>query len=83
VIRLKIKIDSKKCINPQDCNKCLNICPTGVFFLSPQGKFSPKPEFQRAIEKLNYKLIAPFTEVCNLCMECVAVCPAKAITIRQ
>lgn len=80
---MKIKIDHAKCPQPDECGKCLNICPTGVFFLRPQGKFSWKPEFQKSITSISYKLEPRFKGLCNLCMACVDVCPTNAITIKK
>ena len=80
---MKIKIDTSLCREPEICGKCLNNCPTGVFFLHVLGKFSSKPEFQKTIDKLLYKVEPRFKELCNLCMVCVDICPLKAIFVQR
>mgnify|MGYP000406749066 CR=1 FL=1 len=83
ILKLKIKIAKDKCKTPAECGKCLEICPTGVFFLRPRGKFNWKPEFQQTIKTISYELEPRFKELCNLCMECVEVCPLNAIIIKK
>ena len=75
---MKIRIN-KKCANPDNCKKCLKVCPMGVFIILPTDKFiplSPNPP-------KSYKIYPMFSKVCNACMECVRTCPQSAISIDE
>ena len=71
---MKIKIDSNKCKNPDNCRKCVQICPAKVLVLKPiiGGKGS---------HVKTCEIKALFREMCDGCMECVEVCPEQCISI--
>jgi ferredoxin len=71
---MKIKIENKKCKNPENCMKCLQICPAKVFVLKPL--LEKKSWYVKAFE-----INALFKDSCNGCMECVEICPEKCIRI--
>jgi len=74
----KIKVNYKKCTNPEECLKCLNVCPTGVFMKAPVSK--PKSP---STKPKAYKIVPIYNELCNTCGLCVNNCPLKAITIKM
>jgi NAD-dependent dihydropyrimidine dehydrogenase PreA subunit len=71
---MKIKIDCNKCKNPDDCLKCVQICPAKIFVLKP-GRAKENP-YTKSVE-----IKAMFKEMCNGCMECVEICPEQCISI--
>ena len=80
---MKINIDEKKCLKPDECLKCLQICEPGVFLMHPKKKFNTDLESQLKINKLDYKISPRFIDSCNLCMDCVLVCPNSAIEVKN
>lgn len=71
---MKIKIDNNQCKNPDNCMKCVQICPAKVFVLKPIiGK---KRFYVKTCE-----IKALFRDMCNGCMDCVEICPEKCISI--
>ena len=76
----KITIDYSRCTIPFDCKKCLQVCPSGVFFVetlkSERGKETDKKEPGA------YRVSVWFRDRCVACMDCVKVCPVNAITVK-
>ena len=76
----KITIDYSRCTIPFDCKRCLQVCPSGVFFVetlkSERGKETDKKEPGA------YRVSAWFRDRCVACMDCVTDCPVNAITIK-
>ena len=70
----KIKIDYNKCKKPEDCRKCLNVCPTAVFNLYFTDKDHHDPK--------NWKVDAVFPQLCTNCQACIEICSQNAITIK-
>jgi ferredoxin len=70
---MKIKIDTTKCKNPDNCIKCVQICPAKIFVLKPADK---KSSYVKTCE---IKVL--FEDLCNGCMKCVEVCPEKCVSI--
>ena len=70
---MKIKIDNNKCKNPDECMKCVQVCPAKVFVLKPVEKKSS------CVKK--WKIKALFKDMCNGCRGCVEVCPEQCIKI--
>jgi ferredoxin len=70
---MKIKIDNTKCKNPDNCMKCVQICPTKIFVLNPTAE---KSSYVKTCE---IKVL--FKDMCDACMKCVEVCPEKCISI--
>ncbi|MHA1144550.1 MAG: 4Fe-4S dicluster domain-containing protein [Candidatus Helarchaeota archaeon] len=79
---MKIKITiSKNCTDAGNCEKCLQVCPEGVFLLVPHGKYVP--EKLKDVETLKYSVAPRFKENCTACLLCVEACPVGAITIKN
>ncbi len=74
---MNISINKDKCKVPMNCRLCLEICPQCVFQIYPTGikKFEEIP-----LE--NWKLRVSYTDLCVGCMECVKICPEKAIKVK-
>ena len=77
----KITIDYSKCTTPFDCKRCLRTCPNAVFMVwavkSERGKETDKEEPGA------YRVAPWFRDRCTGCMDCVKVCPVKAITVKM
>ena len=76
--KVKIKVDYSKCTQPEDCRKCIGICPPGVFNFVFTDKNYHNPQ--------NWKIIPIFPHLCissNNCNACVENCPKDAINIRN
>ena len=69
-------IKVQQCADPLTCRKCLVICPTTVFIVGNTMvyKFRETP-------KKEFKVYGRYYDRCTGCMECVKVCPEKAIQI--
>ncbi|MFX0133693.1 MAG: 4Fe-4S dicluster domain-containing protein [Candidatus Hodarchaeota archaeon] len=81
--KVKIKVSEKKCPTPFMCQKCLNICPTGVFMvianpMKTTTKYVPIDEKEIG----SYMLMAPMASKCIGCMKCVDICPNQAIKLK-
>lgn len=70
------EVNVKKCEDPLKCRKCLVICPTSVFIvggtMTYKFKETPSKEF---------KVYGRYYDRCTGCMECVKICPEKAIEV--
>ncbi len=75
-MKMDIKIDHSKCETPVNCRKCLQICPLCVFKLHPT-----KIKRFEMIPPENWELHISFPDLCSGCMECVQVCPERAIKV--
>ncbi len=75
---MQIIIDYSKCTSPLDCARCLKACPEAVLADKPV-----KIEKFKETESKNYKLFPIYESLCTGCMECVNVCPEKAIVIQK
>lgn len=74
---VKIKINYEKCTNPEECLKCLDTCPTGVFIKAPISKPKSPSTKPRA-----YKIVPIYNKLCNACRLCVNICPSEAIIVK-
>ena len=77
----KITIDHEKCTVPFLCKKCVQVCPTVVFFVE---RLAEKEVRLREVDPRipgNYKVEAPRRDKCTVCNECVEVCPVDAIRV--
>ena len=72
---MKIKIDSNKCKNPDECMKCVQVCPAKIFILKPRGTK------KRSAHAKKWEIKVLFKDLCNGCMECVKVCPEQCISV--
>ena len=77
----KITIDQEKCTVPFLCKKCLQVCPTAVFWVvHVVEKEERLKEMDPRIDG-NYKLGAHRPDKCTVCNKCIEVCPVDAIKI--
>ena len=79
----KITIDDEKCTVPFLCKKCLQICPTAVFFVE---RIMEREERLKETDPRipgNYVLSTPYRSQCTMCNKCVEVCPVDAIKIEM
>lgn len=71
--KIKIKIDYSKCIAPENCRTCINICQPVVFVLTFTDEDYHDPK--------NWKIVPIFPILCIGCNLCVENCPEKAINV--
>lgn len=71
---VNIEIDGKKCTDPYNCKKCLQVCPPAVFGIFPTNREIGK-------KSREWTLTAVFEELCDACGKCTEVCDKKAIAI--
>lgn len=77
----RITIDHEKCTVPFLCKKCLQICPTAVFWVERiMEKEERLKELDPRIDGI-YVLEVKRRDKCIVCKKCIDVCPAGAITI--
>ncbi len=79
---------SEKCVDPQECRQCLEVCAPKVFVLAPDLAMVPTPEhpmvnigWENARPEA-MRVIAAEPALCTQCMGCVRVCPANSITVK-
>lgn len=72
----KIEVENSLCEGSFTCGKCFRVCPSLVFFAHPRS---------REPYKITSKWIVTgiFADQCSGCMQCVNICPKKAITIKE
>jgi ferredoxin len=79
----------ERCLEPQECRGCLEVCAPKVFLLAPDAKMvshTKYPMIRAGWENRHHeamRVIAAEPTVCTLCMACVRVCPLDCITIEQ
>ena len=80
-VKTKISIKSSKCPTPFACKKCMEVCPGGVFIVTPNPikvkKYKPLDEN----EPKTYFLAPAIIGACIGCMDCIEVCPNDAIKV--
>jgi Pyruvate/2-oxoacid:ferredoxin oxidoreductase delta subunit len=74
-IMINIEWNDDKCADPQDCYKCLDRCPEGVFMTYPRDKREPGKAAG------NWAIIPSFIKLCTGCRICEEVCPENALTV--
>jgi Pyruvate/2-oxoacid:ferredoxin oxidoreductase delta subunit len=72
--QFNVEWSSEKCPRPQDCGKCMQICPEAVFAL-----YAPNRE--KGIAPDEYVISPAMQFFCTGCAACVDVCPKKAIRV--
>ncbi len=75
---MRISIDYSKCTSPLDCAKCAVACGEAVFVMKPA-----KIEKFKETKSQDYRLYALYESLCTACMDCVNVCPVKALEIKE
>lgn len=63
-----------KCPRPQNCGKCLEVCPSTVFVLYATDR-------ERYKEPEHYVIVPSFKNFCVTCYKCTDVCPNDAIKV--
>jgi NAD-dependent dihydropyrimidine dehydrogenase PreA subunit len=63
-----------RCTKPQECGKCLEVCPSTVFV-----RYAPQRERYKETE--NYVIVPSFANFCTVCNKCIDVCPKHAIKL--
>ncbi|WXG42509.1 MAG: 4Fe-4S dicluster domain-containing protein [Promethearchaeati archaeon SRVP18_Atabeyarchaeia-1] len=63
-----------KCPKPQDCGKCLEVCPNAVFVMYATNR-------ERYKKAEQYVIVPSFMNFCVTCNRCTEVCPKGAIRI--
>jgi len=63
-----------KCPKPQECGKCMEVCPSTVFV-----RYATRRE--RYKEPQKYVIVASFTNFCTACHKCTDVCPNGALKV--
>ncbi len=72
----EVIVNPALCTNPKDCLLCFRSCSSKLFAYDP-GTADP----QTRADQLP-RVLCHMPELCTLCMQCVEVCPQKAITIK-
>lgn len=72
---INISWDDNKCRDPQDCYRCLEACPEGVFMTYPRDKRGPGKAAG------DWAIIPSFMKLCTGCRICEKVCPENALTV--
>jgi len=79
----QITIDHEKCTVPFLCKKCLQVCPTVVFFIERVIDYEKRLEEVDPRIDGTYRVDAGRRDKCITCNECIEVCPVDAITIEM
>ncbi|MBE0481514.1 MAG: 4Fe-4S binding protein [Dehalococcoidia bacterium] len=69
-------MDNRTCNDPLSCRVCLDRCPERVFGAYPRGRR------ERGTAARDWMVFAIFPSECTGCMQCVTLCPRRAITVR-
>ncbi len=72
---IQITWDEKECTSPQDCRKCLDECPQGVFHIYPRNGRKPG----QATE--DWAIGPLYLSLCTGCNICEEVCPENALAV--
>lgn len=70
-----IEINYELCVNPEDCRKCVQVCPPSVFNITFTDRDYHDPK--------HWKIDPVFPQLCKgeRCNRCVDICPQNAISI--
>jgi len=74
-VMIKIEWDENRCTDPQDCYKCLEACPEGVFMTYPRDKRAPGKAAG------NWAITPSFIKLCTGCRICEETCPENALIV--
>jgi len=82
---VEIVLDRNKCnysmYDPKGCNKCITICPVGVFCTRPIEKRDFSIPVKERQDPTLWVILATWADWCNGCGACIEECAKKAITI--
>lgn len=73
MVKIKIDIDYSRCVAPQNCMVCINVCQPVVLTLTFLDKDYHNPK--------DWKIVPIFPSLCINCNSCVEHCPEKAISV--
>jgi NAD-dependent dihydropyrimidine dehydrogenase PreA subunit len=80
--KTSISIDYSRCgesgsVDPRDCGICLRACGPAVFLLHQTlGAVEENP-----CEPKQWRVTPVHLSLCTRCMQCVELCPQKAVTV--
>jgi len=78
-----ITVDQTKCTVPFLCKKCLQVCPSVVFYVNRVMSKEKRLEEMDPRVDGNYVLHAVRRDKCTGCNLCIEVCPVNAIKIEM
>lgn len=70
----KVEWNSDNCQNPNECVRCLRVCPQAVFAL-----YAPNRE--EGIPPTEYIISPAMQMFCNGCNACIEACPNNALKV--
>jgi len=73
---MNIEIDCRACDSPLECLQCVRQCPEAVFGAYPRGRR------ERGVPPSKWTVLPMFLSRCMACMNCVHLCPARAISVK-
>jgi len=74
VMKIDVKVDNTRCINPLECGKCMRVCPTMAFKTYP-------PEVRKKGVNYDKWLLDCLSFECIGCGKCEEVCEAGAVKV--
>ena len=73
-MKVDVKVDNNKCVNPLKCGKCMRVCPTAAFRTYP-------PEVRKRGKIYDKWLLMCISLECIGCGKCEEVCQVGAIKV--
>jgi NAD-dependent dihydropyrimidine dehydrogenase PreA subunit len=72
---IELTWDDKKCTSPNECRRCLDVCPQGVFGIYARDGRKPGKAAG------NWAIAPMYLNLCTGCDICDETCPEGAITV--
>jgi NAD-dependent dihydropyrimidine dehydrogenase PreA subunit len=72
---IELTWDDKKCTSPNECRRCLDVCPQGVFGIYARDGRKPGKAAS------NWAIAPIYPNLCTGCEICDETCPEGAITV--